>query len=686
MVSGRFLIIGLLSSTCLFASVAHAQEIGGNEIVVTARQRSESLQQVPDSITAFSAQAIEEAGIRSIDDVTGLMPNISLVDAQDAGTVAISIRGIGQVRNGEAPVALVVDGVQMTSTDTIKQALFDLDQIEVLKGPQGALYGRNAIGGAIIITTKKPTNELQGRIGIDYSNGDDRRLSGSLSGALVQDLLLFRVAADYRKFDGVLRNVTLDRTVDFIEDLNLRGRLIFEPTERLTIDVRGAYGDMDAGASWYIPLPDGQANNTSIPIQHDFLGTSPRKAKDGSIKIDYAFEPFTLTSVSAYTQTKIDLIEDLDWTPASILGAQQLRGYESFSQEIRLSSPSSQDFRWTAGAYLLDAKKSIDTIILISPNPVASGLAPSAYIPFPIARADEDILTKAAYAQVNYSATDQFELTAALRYDNDARTQSNRLVPGPEREAKFNEWQPKLSVKYSFSPDSMVYATAARGFRSGGFNPPTGVFPAIYRPEVADTLEIGTKNSLADRKLTLNAAAFYMKYKNQQVFILNVADQGIVNVAKTDIFGFELEAQARPSRFLQFGASLGLIDSKIKDYDGTGLFLGNKVPLTYKWSYTLFGQYRAPIGQNFLVARLDYSGRSGNFWHIDNADKQKPVHLANARLTYDAKRYSIGLYATNLFKERYTEEFFAKEFSAGAADIRYPGQPRRYGVALTSTF
>jgi iron complex outermembrane receptor protein len=202
---------------------------------------------------------------------------------------------------------------------------------------------------------------------------------------------------------------------------------------------------MDAGASWYIPLPDGQANNTSIPIQHDFLGTSPRKAKDGSIKIDYAFEPFTLTSVSAYTQTKIDLIEDLDWTPASILGAQQLRGYESFSQEIRLSSPSSQDFRWTAGAYLLDAKKSIDTIILISPNPVASGLAPSAYIPFPIARADEDILTKAAYAQVNYSATDQFELTAALRYDNDARTQSNRLVPGPEREAKFNEWQPKLS-------------------------------------------------------------------------------------------------------------------------------------------------------------------------------------------------------------------------------------------------
>jgi len=687
MTFGKSLASALLGSACLFTGVVQAQDADGNAIVVTARQRSESLQQVPDSVTAFSAKAIEEAGIRSIDDVTALMPNISLVDAQDAGTVAISIRGIGQVRNGEAPVALVIDGVQMTSTDMIKQALYDLEQIEVLKGPQGALYGRNAIGGAINITTKRPTNDLEGRIGFDYANGDDRRLSGSLSGAIVPDLLLFRIAADYRKFDGVFHNVTLNRKVDFVEDLNLRGRLILTPTDRLTVDLRGAYGDLDGGASWYIPLPDGQPNNTSIPIQNDFLGKSPRKTKDASLKIDYEFAPFTLTSVSAYNDTSIDLIEDLDWMPQSILGARQLRGYESFSQEIRLSSPSSQKLRWTAGAYLLDAKKSIDTTVLISPDPTSSELPPSAYIPLPVAGADEDILTKAVYAQVNYSATDALELTAALRYDNDKRTQTNRLLPGPKREASFDEWQPKLSVKYSFSPDSMVYATAARGFRSGGFNPPTGVFPAIYRPEVADTLEIGTKNSLADRKLTLNAAAFYMRYKDQQVFVLNVADQGIVNVAKTDIYGFELEAQARPTRNLQLGASLGFIDTKIKDYDGTVMFRGNKVPLTYRWSYTLFGQYRAPIADDrALIARIDYSGRSGNYWHIDNADRQNAVHLANARLTFDAKAWSIALYATNLFKERYTEEFFAKEFSAGATDIRYPGQPRRYGVAASFNF
>jgi iron complex outermembrane receptor protein len=658
----------------------------GNDIVVTARQRSESLQQVPDSITAFSAKAIEEAGIDSIDDVTNLMPNISLVDSQDAGTVAISIRGIGQVRNGEAPIALVIDGVQMTSTDMIKQALFDIDQIEVLKGPQGALYGRNAIGGAINITTKRPTNDLQGRVTLDYANGDDRRINASLSGALVPDILLFRVAGDYRKFDGVFRNVTLDRKIDFLEDANLRGRLLFTPTERLTVDLRGAYGDLKAGASYYIPLPDGQPNNISVPIQADVLGTSPRKLKDGSLKIDYAFDPFTFSSITAYNNTKINLTEDLDWYPQSILGATQLRRYESFTQEFRVASASTQKLRWTAGAYLLDARRRVDTVVLISPDPAASQLPLLSYFPVPVARPTEDILTKAVYGQANYSVTDALELTAALRYDNDKRTQTNRLAPGPERKATFDEWQPKISVKYAFSRDNMVYATAARGFRSGGFNPPNAVFPAIYRPEVADTLEIGTKNSLLDRHLTLNASAFYMKYKDQQVFILNVADQGIVNVGKTDIYGFELDVQARPVQDVQLGGSLGFIDTKIKDFDGTQLFRGNRVPLTYRWSYNLFGQYRLPLGGNGLIARVDYSGKSGNYWHIDNADKQDAVKLVNARLTFAARNYSLALYATNLLKERYNEEFFAQEFSAGLSDIAYPGAPRRYGVSATLNF
>lgn len=657
------------------------------ELVVTARKRAENVQKIPDSVAVLTAKDIEEAGIRDVDDATNLIPNLSLVDSQDAGTVSISIRGIGQVRNGEAPVAIVVDGVQLNAADMIKQSLFDLERIEVLKGPQGALYGRNAIGGAINITTRAPSNEFHGGLTAEYANGDDRRIIGSLSGPIIEDRLLFRIAGDYRKSDGLFHNVTLDRKVDFQRDLNLRGRLMFTPTDRLTIDLRGSYGDLDGGASWYIALPDDSPNDTRTPITGDFLGRSSRDFDEQSLKIDYEFDGVTATSITARSMTDLDLIEDLDWMPASILGASQRRRLESLTQEFRLTSDSAQRLRWTVGGFYLDGAKKIDTVILASPDPSASGLPPEAYARMPVSRTTEEMETLAAYGQLNYDLSDDLELTLALRYDHDKRMLRDRLGTLADRDTSFDEWQPKLSLKYDINMDAMVYGTIARGFRSGGFNPPTGVFPAIYRPETADSIEIGSKNSFFGRALTLNLAGFYTRYKNQQVFILNVADQGIVNIAKTDIFGLEAEATLRPAEGLELFASLGLIDSKVKNFDGTALYRGNKVPLTYGWSYNLGAQYRHPLGDAVsLIGRIDYSGKGDNYWHIDNADKQDDVHLVNARLTLDMGRYTVAAFVENLFDVAYTEEFFAKNFSAGFTDIRYPGLPRRYGVTAGFKF
>ncbi len=679
--------LAMHGAAALAQDAAAAADVADEELVVTARKRAENVQDVPDSISVLSARMIEQAGIRSVDDASALIPNLSLVDSQDSGNVAISVRGIGQVRNGEAPVALVVDGVQLNSTDMIKQALFDLERIEVLKGPQGALYGRNAIGGAIVITTRMPTDTVEGRVSAEYANGDDRRLMGAISGPLIADKLLFRIAADYRDFDGVFENVTLDRKVDFVEDLNVRSRLLFKPTDALTIDLRGAFGDLEGGASWYIPLPPNSPNDTKTPIQADVLGRSVRDNREGSLKIDYDTGPVTITSTTAVADTKVDLVEDLDWLPQSILGATQGRDYSTVTQELRLASPSNQRFRWTVGTYYLDGKRKVDTVLLLSPDATATGLPLSSYAPLPVTRSTEDIQTKAGYAQLSYDLLPELEITAALRYDHDKRKQRDRLVPGSaRREASFEEWQPKLSVKYDLSDDSMVYATAARGFRSGGFNSPSGTFPEVYKPETTTNYEVGTKNSLLDRRLTLNASAFYIEYKDQQVFLLRVAEQGIINIADTKILGFEAEMQARPTDRLELGASLGLIDSEIKNFDGTDTFRGNKVPLTYKWSYVLSGQYTVPLGDAALAARLEYSGKGGNYWHVDNRAKQDDVHLVDARLTWTRDRLSVAGFVDNLFDVEYTEEFFAKEFSAGFTDIRYPGMPRRYGVNVTYKF
>lgn len=678
---------GALTALTAPAAAQDASPGTPDELVVTARKRAENVQNIPDSVAVLSARAIEEAGIRNVNDAAALIPNLSLVDSQDAGTVAISIRGIGQVRNGEAPVAVVVDGVQLNSTDMIKQSLFDLERIEVLKGPQGALYGRNAIGGAINITTRAPTDEFHGGVTADYANGNDRRVMGSLSGPIAGDKLLFRIAGDYRKFDGVFDNVTRNRKVDFQRDLNLRGRLIFKPTDRLTIDLRAAYGDLKGGASWYIALPDNSPNDTRAPIEGDILGRSSRLFNEQSLKIDYELGTVTASSITSRSRTDLDLVEDIDWLPQSILGATQRRRTQSVTQEFRLTSSSSQRLRWTGGVFYLDGRKKIDTVVLLSPDATASRLPLSDYIPLPSARTTEDMETKAAYGQINYDLRPDLELTLALRYDHDRRELHDRLGGLPARAASFEEWQPKLSLKYNITPSSMVYGTLARGFRSGGFNPPTGVFPEIYRPETADSIEIGSKNNFFDRALTLNLAGFFTRYKNQQVFILNVADQGIVNVARTNILGFEMEATARPAAGLELSASLGLIDSDIKDFDGTALYRGNKVPLTYGWSYILSAQYSRPLSDRLsLVGRIDYSGKGDNYWHVDNADKQNDVHLVNARLTLEMGSISTAIFAENLFNVKYTEEFFSKKFSAGFTDIRYPGAPRRYGISGSFKF
>ena len=225
----------LLVSFSLQAEESELQESEMEVIEVTSRQRKENIQEVPMAITVFGEQDIEDLGIERAADFISLTPNMTMVEAQNAGTSFITIRGLTQVRNGESPVAISVDGVLQISPNQFNQDLYDIAQIEILKGPQGALYGRNAIGGAINITTKAPTDELTGYAELDLGNGGLKALSGAISGPMT-DTLNYRITASYKDFDGLIDNVYLNEKVDFQQDKNIRGRLsgsqmmIFLPT------------------------------------------------------------------------------------------------------------------------------------------------------------------------------------------------------------------------------------------------------------------------------------------------------------------------------------------------------------------------------------------------------------------------------------------------------------------------
>ena len=498
------------------------------EIIITARGRDESLQEVPVTVSAFTAQQIEDAGIERPGDFIALTPNVTMVEAQNAGTSFITIRGITQVRNNEAPVAIVVDGMLQTSPNQFTQQLLDIERIEVLKGPQGALYGRNAVGGAINITTKQPSNELEGRVKAGYGNGDHKNIAGSISGPVVKDTLFYRISGNWLDRDGYINNVYLDKEVDQVEDTAIQGRFTWRATDHLSANLRLYYSDLEGGALNYITQIGDystggfnfagtiDADDTGIPYQANNIGKNTREVFEAAVKLDYETSFGTLTSITSYNQLEESYFNDqfpysrfdsLTSATGSIGldgSASQYWDIDAWSQEIRFTSPSENRLRWIAGVYYVQTDRFLSTT---TGRDLGQGLARVQRTPFGVVPAaplnfcslvggasnptctfladDNDNRAWAVFGQINYDITEQLEASLALRYDEDKREQTispfNRdlnpttfqlesVTPGLVRERTFDKLQPKFVLKYSPMDNLTLFASYGQGFRSGQFN------------------------------------------------------------------------------------------------------------------------------------------------------------------------------------------------------------------------
>jgi len=669
------------------------------EVVVTARRRSEILAHVPESIVAVSEQTIAQKSIRQIGDVMNITPNVSIVESQDPGLAAITIRGVGQVRNGDPAVAFVIDGVQLISSDSFSQPLYDIKSIEVLKGPQGAFYGRDAMGGAIVVTSKPPTNDLEGYFQGTYANGDDEILQGAIRGPLIKDKLMFSLAGNVEDFGGVFKSSVLTnagepRRVDFSRNGDVQGRLIGNLTDKLTVDVRAGYNTLHAGASYYIPTNN--PNDFTTPIQSGVLGYSNRQIFNGSAKIDYDFGFAKLTSVTSYEDVRLFLRESLDWLPDQNIGATQARHKSGTSEELRLTSPSNQRFRWMVGGYGLWQDYVVNTNLLLTLDPTD----PLGFV-LPITKINEHGTDAAVFSQVNYDLTSKLELTAALRWDDEHRRQMD-LLTGNVVSASWSKVQPKLSLAYRWTSDVLTYATYGVGFRSGGFNSPGAVFPASYKAESVTSYEVGAKSTLFDRRLRLDGAFFYNDISNYQVFALSQALQGLFNVAKSRVAGAEVDAEAQLPYGFRVDAAVGYTDSRIDKYVPTGAgfersvpvvpsqIVGNSLPFTYRWSTQIGLQYRRDFEVRgtpwYSTVRIDYTERSGNYWTIDNLSKERDRNLFDASLQFESLQWAVTVYVKNMFDKRYTEEFFPQNWCCTFTGIRWPGEPRRFGVTVRRNF
>jgi iron complex outermembrane receptor protein len=687
------LIICLIS---LPAELSYAQSSDTaviEEIIVTSRYRAEKLSDVPDSITPFTVAEIERYRIERINRVASLTPNLRFSDDQEVGVSTLVIRGVRQNRGtGQPPVSFRIDGVSATNNLLTTQELFDIGSVDVLRGPQGALYGRNAIGGAILISTRQPTSDPDYSLRVSAAQGKDFTLAGMASGPISDTGALYRASFRIQDREGQLQNAYLDNQyVDYKESAAFRGRVIFKPSEKLTVDLRGQYLDQDGGSGYFmpgsegfLPLPPPAApilfGNPTYEIQSNRIGKSFVKSWETSAKIDYDLGWGTLTSVTSYTDVDSGNDQDLDQTLFEAIDIIVIDKSETVAQELRLASGPDEALHWVAGIsyFTQDRFRSLATTFLGTPVPPAAQ--------------DLELEDLAAFGSLSYDVTEELELTLAFRYDEETPEDTTQ-----GRSETFTELQPKVSLAYRFREGLLGYVTVGKGFRAGGFNnlaPGSNFLPGFDKESLV-SYEAGLKGTTLDGRVRAGLSLFFIDYDDQQYFLFDqTGTQANINVKKSEISGGELEITAVPSDALQINFGLGFTDSEIKEYEAipgvlvpASAIIGRKVPGAPVWTLNLAAQHTKSLTNSLdLVSRLDYEHRDKTYWTLDNLDTQPAYDLTNLSFALEGERSTTRLYVNNLFDEEYIEWFFAARFIGLPADIAWPSKPRQFGLEYSIRF
>lgn len=711
-------LAGSMTSPVVAQSSGEPGALELEEVIVTARRRDESLVEAPYAVTAFTAQVLQDANVQRMEDFIGLTPNVTLATSQGIGTSFLSIRGLTQVRNGESPVATVVDGVLQFSGIQFRQELFDLESVEVVKGPQGAIYGRNATGGAIIINTKRPTNEAEGYVTVGAGDGDEMLVEGSYGGALVEDQLYGQVSARYIDRDGYLDNITRNEPADRFEDSVFRGRLIYEPSETLSFDLRANIArhkgrgigfqyqavniaDDDITAIGFGTDTGPIDANNVLPIRDNNVDYGERDMNDFALKIDWVTDVGTLISTTSYTD--LEEWQDSDQFPyTNARSAPELFGFDgtqggffdidAWSQEFRFRSTDDQRVRWEVGAYYLEWDRfvslstGVDTgagIIRLEREPTTDPNNPTTSF-----LADDNSNTaQAVFGSVSADLTEQVELSLAIRYDEEERVQDVSPLqfpagqPGARNEETFDMVQPKVTLRYQPSDEHNLYATWGEGFRSGQFNQNgisevaesvglVGISDVVDQEE-SESFEVGYKGQFMDDRLRVSAALFTTDVEGQHFFsfIGAISAQILTNIDEVSLQGGELEIQYLAAENLTLYAAAGYTDSEIDAYAVDPSAVGNKAPYIAEDTYNIGGQYEFPLGSSLnMFARVDYERRGEQYWDVQNSTSRDPLDFLSIRLGVNSAddKWSLIGQVQNALDEEFNSEWVSGGFSAAA--------------------
>jgi iron complex outermembrane receptor protein len=707
MLKSRWLSSAALSGLAIaFAGQAAAQgtqtaQIQLEEIVVTARKTEERLQDVPISVTAFSAKDLTERGMTDVFKVSQFTPGFSFERANRYGAQGGSsrpvIRGQSNIL-GEGNAAIFVDGILFT--DNILSFPFDIvERVETIKGPQAALFGRATFAGAINLITKRGTNEQENNVSLRAAQHGDFETNGSSRGPIVEDRAFYMLQARYYEFGGQYRNTIDGRKVGQEQSYGLNGSLEFNLRDNLTARLSGGWNKDDDGLA-AVGLQDRFSNNCFLraPRQY-FCGAVKeldaitidraglqgkeglrRDSKRVFVSVDYEGDGFSVASNTGLFWTDTEYGYDSTYQGGTALGLltipgttvaraatdpiragttlrNEITGRNEWSQEVRVESDQDQAIRGLAGVFYYQRRRDFVEVRLTAAAPLNLGV--------------DRVDNKAVFAAISGDFTDQLTGSVELRYAQDKIGNFNpavRAATTPLIEKKFKSWAPRFTLDFKPTSDSLIYAVVAKGNKPGVINADPRFPPTIQFAEEESSwnYELGTKNTFLDGRLVANVSAYYIDWSKQQLTTNFVFPAGgtasyIVNAGQTRVKGVEVSLNAAITENLTGGASYSYNDAKFRvlsDPEALELFgnlslKGKRTPNAPKQQVTLFGKYSFPLNDSvngFLRGDYAYTGRK--YDQVLNLAHTGEQNLLNLKVGVESGSWNFTIFADNALDDR----------------------------------
>lgn len=684
----------LLSTTSAMADDADttAEDLG--EVIVTANKIEENIKDIPASISVISDVDVEDKGIKDIDDVVKQIPNLS--GSNFIYQRAVNFRGINQsLFTSTNPVVIYSDGVPQNSIFDYDVMLENIERIEVLRGPQGTLYGKDTIGGVINVISKEPDNDWSGNVGLEY--GSNNYLQGSLSanGALVEDKVFLSLGLVGNQDDGWITNDYDGSDADDSKEFKLNTSLTVKPTDRLTTKL--TLGTKKATTHFIKGGNDANFNTERSDFEHanyEMPFYTDNKVFSQALNVDYDFDNVKFSSLTTHKGTEFDGVYDVDraYDPSNAANTNGLYMYQDvelneFTQEFKLSSNNEDNrLKWVAGVYFGKEKKNYKTM---------------GYQYYYQGAFDQDVpsetngKTMAVFGQASYDVTDALTLTLGGRYqkiDKDIDlTQYNFPVGmghsssfytfSESDDASWNAFLPKAALSYAINDDANVYFSYSKGYLPGGFNyyPTTEGDKLKFDAQTSDSYELGIRGDFLDDKITLGASIFYMDIDDIHLYDAGYNDRGIYystvsNGGKARSKGVELDATYRINDNWTLNGAFGVTDAEYSEHIDSN-YNGNTVRMTPKYTANVGVGYFNPNG---FYGRLDVNAQGSIYFDDANSYKQGAWATADVKIGYLNDGFNIYGYVKNITDEEHIENYQSR--------VIYFNEPRTFGIGMKYAF